>query len=150
MEHKLGQILKESQIMHQQTQTRESSSVHAKLQQLKHEYPDKTDQDLRQLIKKQELKENQSEERVLSFENLRNALMDFGVTIRRPPFLEDKQQSKYTAENVRLNRKEQNFEDEKIDTREALILTTIMDQQNQEKKEQDLKEIDQLQGEEHV
>jgi hypothetical protein len=34
----------------------------------------------------------------LEFEDLRSAMNEFGVYIRKPPFLEDKQKNKYTVE----------------------------------------------------
>jgi hypothetical protein len=39
-----------------------------------------------------------NDRRVLHFEDLRNALMEFGVVVRRPPFLEDQTQNKYTVQ----------------------------------------------------
>jgi hypothetical protein len=55
---------------------------------------------------------------VLEFEDLRNAMNEFGVQIRRPPFLEDKQMNKYTIEKPYGNRpvevKNRNIEKEEF------------------------------------
>ena len=84
----------------QSHQTKETFSVHAIIQKLKAEnselHSKMTDSKLRSCVK-QQLLESSPDRRVFHFEDLRNAMVEFGVQIHRPPFLEDGQAARYTV-----------------------------------------------------
>lgn len=123
MEQKMSEIIKEVMAMNSQSiLAKEPSSDHAKIQQLKQENQQFTEQELRYFVKQQK-QDVANEKRVLAFEDLRNALIEQGIQIRRPPFLEDKVAGKFTVESVPLLPKKEDKSDEpQLDPKECLLI----------------------------
>ena len=61
-----------------------------------------TEAQLRSILNKEKQEKSQYEKRVLQFEDLRNAMTEFGVPVRRPPFLEDQFVNKYKVDGLKL------------------------------------------------
>ena len=101
LEQKLCAIVEEVQAMQAQSlQAKEPISVHAQIQHIKQENQgnmNKTDQQLRAFVKQRQA-DPDYDKRVMHFEDLRNALCEFGIHVRRPPFLEDQSQNKYSIQ----------------------------------------------------
>ena len=77
---------------------------------------------------KQQKQDIANEKRVLTFEDLRNALIEQGVSVRRPPFLEDKAHTKFTLDKMKILPKdsEMHIDQEALDPKESLLLDGLI------------------------
>ena len=57
-----------------------------------------TDQQLRTFVKQQQQEIDNADKRTLHMQDVQSALVEFGVNLHRPPFLEDVQAPKYSVE----------------------------------------------------